>query len=46
SGEAIARYLRPGKYQLRVQHHAGGTGKMTVDVDGTERGKIIEIRVR
>ena len=46
AGEVMARYLRPGRYRLRIQHHSGKSGKATVDVEGSERGKRVEIRIQ
>ncbi len=46
NGEALARFLLPGKYNLRVGDPTGHSGKLSFDIEGSEREKLVEIPCR
>jgi len=46
NGEAVARFLLPGRYNVRVTHAAGHSGKLSFDLDGNEVEKLLEISCR
>lgn len=46
NGEVLARFLLPGKYNLRVSDPTGHSGKLTFDIEGHEREKLVEISCR
>jgi hypothetical protein len=46
-GEALQRFLLPGRYQLRAQHDTtAGEGKLDLEVDADDDGRIVEIVCR
>ena len=46
NGEALARFLLPGKYNLRVADPSGQSGKLSFDIEGSEDEQLVEIPCR
>ena len=46
NGEALARFLLPGSYNLRVTALSGHSGKLSFDLEGNELEKLVEIPCR
>jgi hypothetical protein len=45
-GEALARFLLPGTYSVRVDDPTGHFGKLSFDIEGNEVEKLVEIPCR
>ena len=46
TGEAIARFLPAGRYQINVTHSDGLDGKANFELEGTEERRVVEILMR